>query len=146
MTDPNLTAPEVVARMLALLEPPEDRRLTTLEWLHIYDAQLPRFIAWAREAVPALAARVVELEAALNQTEAMLVGVAQESQDRLARAEAAEAQLAARDAEIAKLKAALLFIAARMPSEAPTGPKDGNGHCAWTAYHTARAALQGETT
>ncbi len=80
----------------------------------------------------ALSARLAEVEADLAEAEEDLTTALE--------------KLAAAEAKNAKLREALLFIASRKPSEAPTGPKDGNGHCAWTAYHTARAALQGDKT
>jgi hypothetical protein len=94
-----------------------------------------RFIAWAREAVPALAARVAELED-------NLVGVCKREAEMIHRYDAkldtAEAQLAARDAENAELRGALMDIAdpKRFPSHGdPVVLRD-----------RARAALQGETT
>ena len=76
-------------------------------------------------------ARVSKLEAALSGG----VLTKKDSLDLLQK-------LAASEAREAKLRAALTYIVAHKPTEPPTGPKDSNGYCAWSSYHTARAALQ----
>lgn len=87
-----------------------------------------------------LAARLAEVEAGIAYTrhtdtmnDLVLMGLARDE---------AEAKLAASEAREAKLREALTYIVAHKPTEPPTGPKDSNGYCAWSSYHTARAALQ----
>jgi glutamate synthase domain-containing protein 2 len=61
MTTP--TDAETVERMLALLTFPHPPGLSTAEWLDQFPRREGEFARWAREAVPALATRVAELEA-----------------------------------------------------------------------------------
>ncbi len=90
-----------------------------------------RFIAYAREAVPALAARVAELEADMVITETLLQNEAKQNLEQRGRAEAAEAKLAERDAENARLREALTACA-------------GVDHDCVAKMRIARAALEGE--
>jgi cobalamin biosynthesis Mg chelatase CobN len=131
MTDPNLTAPEAVARMLERLDAEDIPQRPA--WQRDQE-----FIAWAREAVPALAARVAELEAHAEAVKRAHIVSIESLLAEHSRAEAAEAQLAARDVEIAKLRGALMDIAdpKRLPSHGdPVVLRD-----------RACAALQGEPT
>jgi hypothetical protein len=107
-----------------------------------------RFIAWSRDAVPALAARLAEVEAERDALAADGAGVfwankarelAIHQKDLAVRA---EMRAEAAEAKVARLTGALRAIAANKPTEAPTGATDAKGHCAWRSYNIARAALE----
>ncbi len=105
-----------------------------------------RFIAYAREAVPALAARVAELEAAHEATATKLNGYITYAAEQHDRAEAAEAKLAASEAREAKLQALLKPFAvwARcLPKDAPDKRRIA-AHAATVTYGDIRAALEGD--
>jgi len=89
------------------------------QWPYEWDAGTSRaeavanacFIAYAREAVPALAARVAELEAEQEKTRRFLKISRKEGEDALVALEAAEAALAAAVARVERLRS-LVQVAA----------------------------------
>ncbi len=135
MTDPNLTSPEAVAWMLKRL-----RRMPTYSG----DEKGPHWTPdKAADMLEALAARVAELEAYKTADARIIAKTADDAVTWKTRAEKAEAHLAARDAENAKLRAPIAELSAVLHEAARNRDLS---EVELRFMNWLDAALQGETT
>ena len=104
---------------------------------HFYEAADANFIAWCREGVPALLARIAAQEAQIKGLHEMNNGLSDMFLKATDRTKAAKTALAASEARVAKLVEALTFYSCKDGcNDCSENERDLSG-CGWTA----RAAI-----
>ncbi len=133
MTDPNLTAPEAVARMLESLRV---RGMQEGERANHYVRRMAIERIEAADMLESLAARVAELEAEQEKTRRFLKISRKEGEDALIRAEAAEAK-------VKELEAATNGLMAILERNDTKGPiPDVEMMFCWLAAQDLRATIR----